>query len=63
MTYKEFCDKIHAVLPDATIGEDNDGQLVIYTNLKEDTRGIQGDDEEEDRDSRELIDMGDIPNE
>lgn len=27
-------DKILAILPNATFGEDNDGQIVIYTNLR-----------------------------
>ena len=28
-------DQILEILPNATFGEDNDGQLVIYTNLRE----------------------------
>lgn len=32
-TYAEFCDAVHNILPDASLGEDNDGQIIIYTNL------------------------------
>lgn len=35
MDFAELHDRIIAVLPEATFGEDNDGQLVIYTNLME----------------------------
>ena len=31
--------RITAILPEATFGEDNDGQLIIYTNLREDAFG------------------------
>jgi hypothetical protein len=34
MTYKELCDKIMAIIPTASFGEDNDGQIIIYTNMK-----------------------------
>lgn len=34
-TLTELMQYIGEYLPDATIGEDNDGQLVIYTNLYE----------------------------
>ena len=30
----EFMDKMLAAFPDAEVGQDNDGQLVIYTNLR-----------------------------
>lgn len=33
-TLSELCDTIRNVLPSAQIEEDNDGQLVIYTGLK-----------------------------
>ena len=33
MTYNELVAKIQAVLPEASFGEDLDGQVVIYTNL------------------------------
>jgi len=33
MTFNELYSKVLEILPHATMGEDNDGQLVIYTNL------------------------------
>lgn len=33
MTYIELADKIKEILPEATFDEDNDGQLIIYTDL------------------------------
>ncbi len=30
----DLMDKIREVCPDATIGEDNSGQLVIYTDVR-----------------------------
>jgi hypothetical protein len=33
MTYDEFYRTILNVLPSAALGEDNDGQLVIYTDM------------------------------
>jgi hypothetical protein len=34
MTFNEFMQKMLDAFPQAQVGEDNDGQLVIYTNLK-----------------------------
>lgn len=34
MTFDDLMREILAILPNATAGEDNDGQVVIYTNLK-----------------------------
>jgi len=34
-TFDLLHDQILEILPNATFGEDNDGQLVIYTNLTE----------------------------
>lgn len=48
-TYSSLVAAIAAVLPNASFGEDNDGQLVVYTNLKQ----ISGDDD------AELVDMDD----
>lgn len=33
MTLDQFHAKVIALIPGATIGEDNDGQLIVYTNL------------------------------
>jgi len=33
-TLDELNSKITEILPDAWIGEDNEGQLIVYTNLK-----------------------------
>ena len=33
MTLTELADMMYGILPEATFGEDNDGQLIIYTNL------------------------------
>ena len=38
-TYADLAHLVASILPDATIGEDNDGQLVVYTNLTEDPKG------------------------
>jgi hypothetical protein len=35
MTYDELVAKILQTCPSASFGEDNDGQIVVYTNLKE----------------------------
>lgn len=35
MTYNEFMVAVLEVFPEAECGEDNDGQLVIYTGLRE----------------------------
>jgi hypothetical protein len=35
MTYDELYKAVLVILPGATIEEDNDGQLMIYTGLKE----------------------------
>jgi hypothetical protein len=34
VTYAELIDRISEILPGATVGEDLDGQLVIYTDLR-----------------------------
>ena len=39
MTYDELMRAILEVLPHATAGEDNDGQLIIYTDMR-----LSGDD-------------------
>lgn len=33
MTFDDFMKKVTENFPQATVGEDNDGQLIIYTNL------------------------------
>lgn len=33
MDYSEFINAVWDVAPNATFGEDNDGQLIVYTNL------------------------------
>jgi hypothetical protein len=38
-TYSELVNLIAQVLPEASFGEDGEGQLVIYTNLSEDREG------------------------
>lgn len=35
MTLDQLLSIILPLMPDATVGEDNDGQVVIYTNLIE----------------------------
>lgn len=35
MTFDEFMKKVLEAFPEAMVGEDNDGQLIIYTNLHE----------------------------
>lgn len=35
MTFNEMYSRILEILPDASCGEDNEGQIVIYTNKKE----------------------------
>jgi hypothetical protein len=35
MTFDEFMEKMLAAFPQAMVETDNDGQLVIYTNLTE----------------------------
>jgi hypothetical protein len=32
VTFDEFVDQVYALIPDAFIAQDNDGQLIIYTN-------------------------------
>jgi hypothetical protein len=39
-TLDDLIKAILPILPDAQIGEDNDGQLVIYTNLYENDTGF-----------------------
>ena len=39
MTLDEMHRKVLAILPDSSIGEDNDGQIVIYTDLTESANG------------------------
>jgi len=34
MTMDEFMKKVLEVVPDAEFGDDNEGQIVIYTNLR-----------------------------
>ena len=34
MTFDKFMDKVLDAFPEAYVDEDNEGQLVIYTNLK-----------------------------
>jgi hypothetical protein len=38
VTFDELYTQVLAVLPEATIGEDNDGQLIVYTAMR-----LQGD--------------------
>lgn len=33
MTLDELIRKVLEILPESTVGEDNEGQLVVYTNL------------------------------
>ena len=35
MTFQELRNAISPILPKCQLGEDNDGQVVVYTNLKE----------------------------
>lgn len=35
ITFQDFMEKMLEFLPDAVIDEDNEGQIVIYTGLKE----------------------------
>ena len=39
MTTDELIRKVLLILPDAELGEDNDGQIVIYTGLTEQSAG------------------------
>jgi len=39
MKSHELYSRIIPILPEATFGEDNDGQIIIYTNLREDSYG------------------------
>lgn len=34
MTFEEFYQKVLALFPGAYIGEDNDGQLIVYTGME-----------------------------
>jgi hypothetical protein len=34
VTFDEFIRKVHTTFPFATVGEDSDGQLIIYTDLQ-----------------------------
>ena len=38
-TYNELVKAILEILPDATFGEDSEGQIVIYTDFTEDSNG------------------------
>jgi len=52
-TLTELAKLIGDILPEATFGEDNEGQLVIYTNLAvmaDDTLAVMPDEEEQDDD-------------
>ncbi len=33
-TFEELVTKVLAILPEARFGDDNDGQIIIYTNMK-----------------------------
>lgn len=35
MTLGELMDKVHRLFPNATVDSDFDGQIIVYTNLKE----------------------------
>ncbi len=39
MTFDELMRKVLAIMPDAQLDEDNDGQIVIYTDLEETPNG------------------------
>lgn len=39
MNFGEFMNKVVEAFPDAEVGEDNDRQLIIYTNLQVDPDG------------------------
>ena len=44
MKFKTTNDLLRAILkilPHASIGEDNDGQIVIYTNMQETPNGVK----------------------
>jgi len=49
MTFDEMMAAVLAILPSAAFGEDNDGQIIIYTNMRETGSGM-GD--------GQLVDMG-----
>jgi hypothetical protein len=51
MTWEELIEEINKLLPGATFGDDNEGQIIIYTNLKVD------------HDNEHLVDMDDENNE
>lgn len=34
MTFDEFMQRMLSAFPEATVGSDNDGQLIIHTNLR-----------------------------
>lgn len=38
-TFNELLTQVLSIIPNASVGEDNDGQLIIYTNLTEDEDG------------------------
>lgn len=40
MNYNELVQQVLNILPSASFGEDNDGQLIIYTNMTESRYGI-----------------------
>lgn len=50
-TFGELVDVICEILPNATFGDDNDGQLIIYTNLH-----ISNDDSLDNMDSTDSVD-------
>ena len=35
MTFQELVEAIAKILPNAEVGEDSDGQIVVYTSLSE----------------------------
>jgi len=38
MTLNEMLNRVREILPNASVGEDNDGQIVIYTDKVIDSR-------------------------
>lgn len=41
MTFDDLMRKVLTLFPDAELGEDNDGQIVIYTDMEEGPNGIR----------------------
>lgn len=40
-TTNDLLNAILKIIPGASIGQDNDGQIVIYTNLEETPKGLK----------------------